>query len=154
MPRHRTFLIAGLAAALGIVGVVVALWAHAAPAAPLRPYQDPIGEDELRALARDPAVIAAGKRLYSQNCTLCHGVRGEGLRGPNLRDDWWIGGSDMRSIVGRIAEGRPERGMAAWKDAFGRDQLHALAAFVASLAGTEDGTGKPPEGTRQPITWR
>ncbi len=150
--------------AVRIGGVIVALCVAAAAAlyamhggastASLPPYEDPASESELRALVRDPAVVAVGKRLYVQNCTLCHGVHGQGVQGPNLRDDFWIGGSDMRSILGRIADGRPERGMAAWRNAFDRGQLRALAAFVASLAGSEDGTGKAPEGTRQPITWR
>ena len=60
----------------------------------------------------------------------------------------------MTSILTCIADGRPSRGMLAWRNSMSRLQLRALAAFVASLAGSEDGSGKHPEGTRQPITWK
>jgi mono/diheme cytochrome c family protein len=143
-----------LVAVLLVVGALAAFWPASTPAVPLPPYVDGASEQALRQLVHDPAVVQFGRRLYADNCTLCHGVHGEGLVGPNLRDDFWIGGSDMLSIIGCIADGRPNRGMLAWRASMSRDQLRALAAFVASLSGTDDGTGKRPEGTRQPITWR
>jgi cytochrome c oxidase cbb3-type subunit 3 len=143
-----------LAGVVALVMVMATIWPNAPEPILLPPYVDGASEQELRQLVHDPAVVQAGHRLFLDNCTLCHGVHGEGLVGPNLRDDYWLGGSDMLSIIACIADGRPSRGMLAWRTSMSPDKIRALAAFVASLSGTEDGTGKHAEGTRQPITWR
>lgn len=146
--------LAGLAAAAALIaaclGVVAAL-AGSTPTAP--PYHESLGEDALRRRLRDPGLIAEGRRLYAQNCTLCHGVQGQGVTGPNLRDDHWLAGSDARQLVESIANGNPAKGMAPWQRVFAPDKLHALAAYIASLRGSEDGSGKAAEGARQPIGW-
>ncbi len=123
--------------------------------APTRlPYQETTAEDVLRRQARDPAVVARGRALFLRNCTLCHGTAGQGLTGPNLRDEHWLKGADLQRISESIANGNPARGMAAWSAVLPPDDLHALAAFIASLQGSEDGSGKAAEGTQQPMTWR
>lgn len=122
---------------------------------PERPlYREATSEEELRAGARDPAVIARGRSLFLRNCTLCHGTAGQGLTGPNLRDEHWLKGSDLQRISESIANGNPARGMAAWSAVLPPADLHALAAFIASLQGSEDGSGKTPEGVPQPMSWR
>lgn len=144
-----------IAAGIGVVGVAaisMAVNAHPAPVLPT--YHETIGEEALRAAARDPALIARGQTLFRQNCTLCHGTIGQGATGPNLRDDNWLHGSDLTRIVEDIANGNPARGMAPWQRAFPPGDLHALAAYIASLRGSEDGKGKAAEGALQPITWR
>ena len=132
-----------------VIGAIFA-FTPAAPAAPTVPEPD---EEHLRALARDPAVVAAGAALFPKYCAACHGAQGQGLLGPNLRDNYWLHGSDMGDIVKSIRDGYPARGMYAWSAYYTPDQIHALAAFVANLHGTEDGTGKAPEGVSAPITY-
>lgn len=137
--------------------VLAALWLalhHEPPASARVAYHEATAEGALRATARDPALIARGHDLFSRNCTLCHGTLGQGLNGPNLRDDHWLNGSDLTHICESIANGNPAKGMAAWSPALKPDDLHALAAFIASLQGSEDGSGKAPQGTLQPMTWR
>ncbi len=113
-----------------------------------------MAETELRAVAQDPVLIANGGALYSRNCTLCHGTLGQGLSGPNLRDEHWLNGSDLTRICESIANGNPAKGMAPWHPALKPGDLHALAAFIASLQGSEDGRGKAPQGNVQPMEWR
>jgi len=144
--------LAALLATVALLALVHGAPPPGPPAAP--PYRDGASEEELRALLRDPAAVQLGRRVFAANCTLCHGVHGEGAQGPNLRDDFWIGGSDMTDIIACIADGRAARGMPSWRASLGRDQLRGLAAFIASLAGSEDGHGKKPEGVRRPISWR
>ena len=146
-----------LAIGVLIVGMVVlvvwfALHHDTTPTRP--PYVEITAEDELRALAHDATVVARGRSLFQRNCTLCHGTAGQGINGPNLRDDYWLKGADLQRISESIANGNPAKGMAAWSNALKPADLHALAAFIASLQGSEDGTGKAPEGTQQPMTWR
>ena len=138
----------------GVALTVVWLALHHDPTADLPPYHETVAEDTLRTLARDPSVIARGRTLFQRNCTLCHGTAGQGLNGPNLRDEHWLKGSDLQRICESIANGNPAKGMAAWSAAMKPDDLHALAAFIASLQGSENGTGKAAEGTLQPMTWR
>lgn len=137
-------------AALAVVWAV--LHHDASPERP--PYHEAASEEELRTHARDAAVVERGRALFLRNCTLCHGTAGQGLTGPNLRDEHWLKGSDLQHICESIANGNPARGMAAWSAVLPPDDLHALAAFIVSLQGSEDGTGKAAEGARQPMTWR
>jgi cytochrome c oxidase cbb3-type subunit III len=117
-------------------------------------YRETLSENALRALTTDNARQEQGRQLFLRNCTLCHGIYGQGLVGPNLRDDYWLHGSDMQRIVESIANGNPQKGMAPWKPVLSVPELHALAVYVASLQGSDDGRGKAAEGTKQPITWR
>jgi len=132
-----------------IIGIVFAL----TPAPPPAPVAAEPDEDHLRALARDPAVIATGAGLFPKYCAACHGPKGAGQLGPNLRDNYWLHGSDMSDIVKSIRDGYPARGMVAWSSYYSPDEIHALAAFVVSLHGSEDGTGKSPEGVLAPINY-
>lgn len=154
MRVNQQQLIVGFAGFTGLItaclGVAVAL-ADRTPPAP--PYREAMAEDALRVHLREPALVEQGRRLYLQNCTLCHGVQGQGLTGPNLRDDHWLTASGAQRIVESIANGNPAKGMAPWQRVFAAEKLHALAAFIVSLRGSEDGSGKTAEGTRQPIGW-
>ena len=154
-PRAALPITAGLVAG-GAVLVLLWLALHHEPTAavPRVVYHEATPEAELRTVAMDTVLIERGRSLFSRNCTLCHGTLGQGLNGPNLRDDHWLNGSDLTHICDSIANGNPSNGMAAWYPALKADDLHALAAFVASLQGSEDGSGKAPQGTAQPMTWR
>ena len=140
-----------LAAAAAAVLALGAWLLLAAPAVDPPGPRDPITTAELRALRADPAVVAEGRRLFAANCTLCHGVKGQGDRGPNLRDGYWLGGAQLTDLVEVIGNGRPSKGMVAWRFGLKPAQIHALAVFVASLQGSEDGTGKAPQGTAQVV---
>jgi mono/diheme cytochrome c family protein len=98
----------------------------------------PASEAELVALARDPAVLAQGKRLFETGkgyCTTCHGVTGGGTpQGVPLNDATFIHGDSHVDTVRVIRDGVPSKGMQSWKAAFTRDELHALASYVRSLA--------------------
>jgi len=113
----------------------------------------PSDEAGLRAIARDPAVLAVGKQVYDSLCWNCHGRSGEGGIGPNLRDDWWIGGSDMQDLVLVVRNGRPGTAMQPMAAQYSPAQIAAVAAYVVSLKGTTGGNGKAPEGTHKPIGW-
>src|SRR5688572_30001122 len=47
--------------------------------------------------SKDDAIIAKGKELYTINCTPCHKADGGGSIGPNLTDEYWIHGGDIKS---------------------------------------------------------
>jgi cytochrome c oxidase cbb3-type subunit III len=78
--------------------------------------------------------VAEGKRLYTlYNCVGCHANGGGGM-GPALMDEFWIYGSDDRSVFETIAKGRPN-GMPAWSSRVPESQIWMLAAYVQSMSG-------------------
>ena len=114
----------------------------------------PSDEAGLRALVRDPAVLAVGAEVFAGLCWNCHGRAGEGtLQAPNLRDDYWIGGNDMTDLVRVVREGRPGTAMQPMAQYYTPAQIAAVAAYVVSLKGTTGGNGKSPEGKLAPIAW-
>jgi len=88
------------------------------------------------ATASQPAQAGGrGQLLYQQSCASCHGQRGEGTeRGPSL-----IGvgaaSADFYLSTGRMPLTKEESNPDRAKPAFGRSDIDALVAYVASLDG-------------------
>lgn len=87
-------------------------------------------------LARDPKAVDTGKRIFANNCAMCHGADARGARGfPNLADDKWQWGGSPTDILTTIQEGRqammPPFGAALGSDAV----ITATAVYVQSLSG-------------------
>jgi mono/diheme cytochrome c family protein len=113
-----------------------------------------LDETSLRAVAGRAEPVERGRLIFaSRGCPACHGARGEGALGPNLRDDHWLHGSRMTDIVRTIARGNPQAGMPAWAEVLSAAELHAVGAFVASLGGGSPMPGKAPQGKRDPISY-
>ncbi len=86
-------------------------------------------------LARDPAAMATGRRLFVTNCAVCHGADGHGSRGfPNLADNIWHWGGTPEQIEQTITQGRMAM-MMPWGATLGEDGVKAAAAYVRSLGG-------------------
>ena len=105
-----------------------------------------ISEEQLMAMVKDEKILAKGRTIFQEKCVSCHGAHGEGLVGPNFTDRYWIHGGKMKSIVNTIRNGVPAKGMIPWASLLGSDDIHAAAAFVKSLEGTNAPHGKAPEG--------
>ncbi len=116
---------------------------------------NPVTDEMLLALAREPAFVAEGKRLFQDplKCALCHKADGAALggAGPNLTDGHWIYGSSPMDIYTTILKGRdrdPVRGtlggMQAWEPN-GLQFVLRTTAFVLSIKNTNVQPGKEPE---------
>ena len=82
---------------------------------------------------QDPAVIEAGARVFSQNCThYCHGKDGRIARAPSLR------GRDLPIdyLYARITRGAPP--MPAYATVLSQDDLWKVIAYLRSLAAARD----------------
>ena len=87
--------------------------------------------------ARPQADLAAGKRLYADNCAVCHGPDGKGnkeLGAPNLTDAIWLYGSDEATIVDVIANSRSGV-MPSWASRLDPVTIKSLAVYVHTLGG-------------------
>ena len=73
---------------------------------------------------------AAGMQLYANNCTLCHGIRGEGsdLAVPlNTPDIQATDGAELQRI---ISQGVPGTLMVGWENSLQPAEIEALAEFL------------------------
>lgn len=105
-------------------------------------------EDDLNAKFALLENQQAGATSYAQKCASCHGVDGGGLIGPNLTDSYWIHGQGTKvGIINVIAKGVLEKGMPAWEQLMGEEELIQVSSFVYSLKGKKPAQGKAPEGT-------
>jgi cytochrome c oxidase cbb3-type subunit 3 len=94
----------------------------------------------------DETSLAAGKEIFTKNCTPCHLIDGGGLVGPNLTDDYWLHGGSIKDIFKTIKYGYQEKGMKSWKDDFSPVQIQQVASYVKSLHGTKPANPKAPQG--------
>ncbi len=96
-----------------------------------------------------PEVIAAGAATYAQYCAVCHGAAGEGLIGPNLTDEYWLHGGDVKSLFHTIKYGVPDKGMVPWEQNLTPAQIAEVSNYIISLRGTNPPNPKAPEGTKE-----
>jgi cytochrome c oxidase cbb3-type subunit 3 len=113
-------------------------------------------EDELRALSKDPAMIAKGKGLMPKTiCFTCHGQDYTGLIGPNLRDKYWIYGSNMTTIIESITNGRAPL-MPPQSLTLKADEIEAIACYIVALNREGEKPGMRPQAAKEkedPITY-
>lgn len=103
--------------------------------------------DETNAeLLTDGTSISSGKSIYQTNCVACHGNAGEGGVGPNLTDDYWLHGGDIKDVFKTIKYGWPELGMKAWQQDLGAKQIHEVSSYIMSLKGTNPPNAKEKQG--------
>jgi cytochrome c oxidase cbb3-type subunit III len=97
------------------------------------------GDSSITALASNEKAVKMGQRLFSTNCTVCHGADAGGARGyPNLRDNDWLYGGTGEDIKTTITHGRQAM-MPAWGAVFGNNQagekkIADVAAYVKALS--------------------
>ncbi len=109
-----------------------------------------LDDDELARIADDPAQAKAGHALFAVRCVSCHGAASEGGIGPNLTDRFWIHGGKLSDIALVITQGVPDKGMPPWGPLLKPEEVHALVAYVRSVAGTNPANAKPPQGNPLP----
>ncbi|MBS0611233.1 MAG: cytochrome-c oxidase, cbb3-type subunit III [Proteobacteria bacterium] len=88
-------------------------------------------------MARDPAAMAIGERLFMNNCAQCHGSDARGSKGfPNLSDNDWLHGGTPDDIRKTIHDGRVGM-MPPMAAAVGSpEDVRNVAQYVLSLSGS------------------
>lgn len=96
-------------------------------------------EQDAKALVDNPQAMRIAKRVYANNCAVCHGSDAKGSYGfPNLTDNDWLYGGEPEQIAVSIHDGR-NGVMPSWQAALGNDGVASMAAYVQALSkGTAD----------------
>lgn len=96
----------------------------------------------------DAALIEKGKSIFANNnCGGCHRADGGGNSiGPNLTDEYWLHGGEIKHVFLTIKNGVVEKGMPAWGKAMTAQDVRDVAFFVMSLQGTNPPDPKAPQG--------
>lgn len=104
--------------------------------------RDRIAMADIDALAADPAMVAAGGRIYRIHCSACHGIDGGGQAElfPDLRDDHWQWGDTSAALEQTIRGGRMAI-MPPLLPALGEEGVESLARYTVALA---DGSADDP----------
>lgn len=108
---------------------------------------DKMRHTALADIQNDPELYAfaqaAGKTMFRENCSACHGTGAEGRRGyPNLNDDDWLWGGDAQSIYRTLKTGirsdheqSRESQMPAFGDMLKQEEIAQVSDYVLSLSG-------------------
>ncbi len=107
---------------------------------------DNIDENNVEFLSDDSEALAAGKEIYDKNCVACHGAQGEGGTGPNLTDEYWLHGGDIKHIFSTIKYGVAQKGMISWEKKLKPGDMQNVASYILSLQGTNPPNAKEPQG--------
>ncbi|TFI59676.1 cytochrome-c oxidase, cbb3-type subunit III [Sphingomonas parva] len=94
------------------------------------------------------AAVEGGRAAFRVNCVACHGSGAAGSKGyPNLNDDDWLWGGDLKAIEYTITHGtrQPDHDATRFSQmpAFGRDgmlkaeEIGDLAAHVRTISGQQ-----------------
>ena len=95
----------------------------------------------------DAPSLASGKTIFTNNCAACHRADAGGQIGPNLTDDHWIFGGDVKNLFHTITNGgRDGKGMVAWKGTLKPTEIQQVASYVLSLQGSNPKDPKAPDG--------
>jgi len=90
------------------------------------------------------ADLTEGKRIFQASCVACHNEGGGGNVGPNLTDDYWIHGGNIKNVFKTIKYGF--NAMPTWQNAYSNKQIAQLSSYVKSLRGTSPPNPKAPQG--------
>src|ERR1700675_994160 len=76
--------------------------------------------------------VSAGAKIFRSHCAECHGLKGEGGRGPNLTTGVFFHGSTDADLMRNVSDGIP--GTAMPGVFFSPVQVSHLIAYVRSLS--------------------
>jgi cytochrome c oxidase cbb3-type subunit III len=96
-------------------------------------------------LTGDEKLLKVGRSIFVTHCAACHNANGAGLTGPNLTDDVYVHVKRIEDIADVVTVGRNNGAMPAWGNRLQPKEVTLVAAYVASLRGTNV-AGRPAEG--------
>jgi cytochrome c oxidase cbb3-type subunit III len=117
--RFRVVVAMGLT---GLTWVAATQVAAATQAEEITPTRNPL---------TSPADVAAGAKTFRSHCASCHGLNGEGGRGPNLTTGVFFHGSSDADLLNNISDGIPGTEMPGLF--YSPDRVWQVVAYIRSL---------------------
>ncbi len=93
---------------------------------------------------------ALGAPIYLNNCTPCHGLEGEGIDAPALRNSQYVQTATEQTILTIVTEGIAGSEMPAWLQANGGPLTDAQITSVIAYLHTLQGVSSLPRATPAP----
>jgi cytochrome c oxidase cbb3-type subunit 3 len=87
-------------------------------------------------LTNDELALADGKQVFLNNCASCHRRDGGGDIGPNLTDEYWLHGGDIKSIFKTVRHGVTGTNMIAWEGFISPEKMKNVSSYILTLQGT------------------
>lgn len=109
-------------------------------------------ESEVKNPRTAAADVAAGAKAFRSHCAECHGVQGEGGRGPSLTSGVFFHGSTDADLFRNISGGIPGTAMPSFF--FPADGIWQVVAYVRSLARTGSAERPPGDAARGAALFR
>jgi len=112
-----------------LVGELAAIQGLIPPTLPV-PHVDEAFLEEIAALSPEGNVWAEGMQIYANNCTVCHGIYGDGsdlgvsLNNPDVRS------KDTAELVRILNEGVPGTLMAGWAKVLEPHEIESVITFL------------------------
>jgi len=98
-------------------------------------------------ITQDETGLENGKTIFQRQCAVCHQADGGGNVGPNMTDQYWIHGGDIKDLYTTIRYGVPEKGMISWESQLSPGDMRDVASFIlVKLQGTTPANPKEPQG--------
>ncbi len=111
-----------------------------------RPIFEQYVNQDIAAVAKNPAARKIGQRLFSNYCASCHGSDARGAPGfPNLADNDWLYGGEPDLIKTSILNGRAGV-MPPFGPVLGEQGVVEVAQYVLTLSGREADSTKAEAG--------
>lgn len=90
--------------------------------------------------------LSGGKSIYDANCAACHAADGGGGVGPNLTDEYWVHGGDIKDVFSVVKYGVIDKGMVPWEDQLNPQEIQYVSSYILSMQGTTPAAPKAPQG--------
>lgn len=107
-----------------------------------------INEQSVIELTKNEDAMKVGKRLFDDNCAVCHGFEAQGsqlIGAPKLTDNIWLYGGKVADIVQTITYGR-NGSMPGWVASIGEGGVNKVTNYVLSLSGLAHNAEAAKEG--------
>lgn len=78
----------------------------------------------------NPEAIEKGYKLFHRYCSICHGTRGKGAKGPSLQDEVWIWGGSDTDVFTTIVAGRAGTPMGAFGGRVKPMDIWSMIAYI------------------------
>lgn len=86
--------------------------------------------------------LREGSAIFEKNCAICHKADGSGEVGPNLTDNAWIYGYDIKNVFKTVSKGT-SGGMEPWSRKLNPVQIQQVSSFLINMP---EVSGKEPQG--------